>query len=618
MTEPRIVLNSSSAQDEADREIRACLDPTSPRSFFLYAGAGSGKTRALVNALNHAVSEYGSHLRSRGQQIGVITYTNAACDEITRRLDSNSLIQVSTIHCFAWNLISSFHSDIKHWIERSLRESIADLEEKEARGRAGQASLDRQAKLERRRRRLERLPRINKFEYNPVGDNRGRAALNHFEVISLCADFLTKKPLMQRLLIGRFPILLIDESQDTTKTLMEAFLEVDELHRGQFCLGLIGDTMQRIYADGKPDLGRILPAAWATPSKQANYRCPRRIIALLNRIRQAVDQQTQIAPEGALEGHARLFIFGSETTDKAAAELRVCEEMVRATGDDLWSRQTVKKLILEHHMAARRLGFSEMFDPLYSAGSLQTGLLNGTLPGLGLFAHKVLPLLSAQKAKDHFAAWQIVRKFSPLVDTERFLASGDQKRHLQAIRTAVDVVTGVVLENSAATFGEVVSAVNATGLFEIPDGIGTALESLDDDDGSDDPTGEAWRTFAKAPFSQIEPYDAYVSGRAPFATHQGVKGLEFDRVLVAIDDAEARGFMFSYDKLFGARAQEAGRTGSETTVDRTRRLFYVTCSRAKKSLAILAYSVSPERVREHVLREGWFLEDEVQVFRHDH
>ena len=41
---------------------------------------------------------------------------------------------------------------------------------------------------------------------------------------------------------------------------------------------------------------------------------------------------------------------------------------------------------------------------------------------------------------------------------------------------------------------------------------------------------------------------------APFDTHQGVKGLEFPRVFVVIDDEAARGFMFSYEKLFGARA----------------------------------------------------------------
>ena len=120
------------------------------------------------------------------------------------------------------------------------------------------------------------------------------------------------------------------------------------------------------------------------------------------------------------------------------------------------------------------------------------------------------------------------------------------------------------------------------------------------------------------PFAQIEPYAAYVSGEAQFGTHQGVKGLEFPRVMVIIDDSEARGFLFSYDKLFGTKEKtktdlEHEREGKETGIDRTRRLFYVTCSRTQESLAIVAYSNDPEKVRTHVLSEGWFENGEVEV-----
>jgi DNA helicase-2/ATP-dependent DNA helicase PcrA len=120
------------------------------------------------------------------------------------------------------------------------------------------------------------------------------------------------------------------------------------------------------------------------------------------------------------------------------------------------------------------------------------------------------------------------------------------------------------------------------------------------------------------PFAEIEPYEAYISGRSLFATHQGVKGLEFFRVMVVMDYTEARGFLFSYDKLFGAKEktktdQENEKTGKDSTIDRTRRLFYVTCSRTQRSLALLAYSSDPEKIRKYVVTEGWFEQDEVQV-----
>ncbi|MGO7874261.1 ATP-dependent helicase, partial [Rhizobium leguminosarum] len=51
--------------------------------------------------------------------------------------------------------------------------------------------------------------------------------------------------------------------------------------------------------------------------------------------------------------------------------------------------------------------------------------------------------------------------------------------------------------------------------------------------------------------SQVSLYQNYVEGIPPFDTHPGVKGLEFPRVMVVIDDHEARGFMFSYNQLLG-------------------------------------------------------------------
>ena len=124
----------------------------------------------------------------------------------------------------------------------------------------------------------------------------------------------------------------------------------------------------------------------------------------------------------------------------------------------------------------------------------------------------------------------------------------------------------------------------------------------------------AWRNFLETSFDQIERYSQYIQGEAQYDTHQGIKGLEFPRVCVVMDDSEARGFMFSYDKLFGAKEDSKRRDpGQETSIDRTKRLFYVTCSRAEDSLALVAYTSGPEQVRNHVIREGWFKEEEVEL-----
>lgn len=105
--------------EAADEEIKACLNLEKPNSFFLYAGAGSGKTRSLVEALRYVRTTAGAKLLLTARRVGVITYTNAACDEIKQRLSYDPLIDVSTIHSFAWSLIDGYQADIKAWSEKS-------------------------------------------------------------------------------------------------------------------------------------------------------------------------------------------------------------------------------------------------------------------------------------------------------------------------------------------------------------------------------------------------------------------------------------------------------------------------------------------------------------------
>ena len=125
-------------------------------------------------------------------------------------------------------------------------------------------------------------------------------------------------------------------------------------------------------------------------------------------------------------------------------------------------------------------------------------------------------------------------------------------------------------------------------------------------------------TFLKAPFSELDTYRKYVSGLASFDTHQGVKGLEFKRVMVILDDTEARGFMFGYGKLLGDKELSATdlkniSEGKDNSIERTRRLLYVTCSRAERSLALVAYTENPAAVKQHVIDSGWFEESEVDL-----
>jgi DNA helicase-2/ATP-dependent DNA helicase PcrA len=402
--------------DHVDNEIAACLNLSNPKSFFLFAGAGSGKTRSLVTALQHVQKNLSEQLRGKGQRVGVITYTNAASDEIKRRLLFDPLIDVRTIHSFAWSLIEGLNHDIREWLRIDLANDIVQLKAEEAKGKKGtKASATRLSKIESKTNRLQNLPNIRSFTYSPAGDNRKRDALNHPEVLQITSHFLRSKPAMQSILAGRYPILLIDESQDTNKHLIDALFAVQATVKEKFLLGLLGDMMQRIYNDGKDGLGEGLPEDWATPGKKLNYRCPKRIVTLINKVRSTTDKQHQEPRAAAVEGVVRLFVLPSELEGKPAAERAIANHMSKVTGDEEWNKpRAIKTLILEHRMAAARMGFHDAFSPLYDVDSWRTSLLEGTLPALRFFSDQVLSLVNAKRREDRFAVARIAKTFSPL------------------------------------------------------------------------------------------------------------------------------------------------------------------------------------------------------------
>lgn len=119
---------------------------------------------------------------------------------------------------------------------------------------------------------------------------------------------------------------------------LDAFFNLQQRFSDSFSLGLFGDTMQRIYMDGKKDLGRIIPPDWATPSKEINYRCPIRIVKLINKIRISVDKQQQKPADTNPEGIVRLFIVDTNNrVDKIEIENTIAAQMAEFTKDELWS-----------------------------------------------------------------------------------------------------------------------------------------------------------------------------------------------------------------------------------------------------------------------------------------
>lgn len=192
----------------------------------------------------------------------------------------------------------------------------------------------------------------------------------------------------------------------------------------------------------------------------------------------------------------------------------------------------------------------------------------------------------------------------------------DYPEMLAKIRNVLDELRSSNLEEMKVS--EIIEFVQRNMLFVIPDHLTLALNSKEEEVDKDDKESLAWVRALQLPLRQFKAYDDYVHERTPYATHQGVKGLEFPRVLVLIDEEAAKGNMFSYEKLFNVTPLSQTdiknkEMGKENSIDRTSRLFYVTCTRAKESLAILMYTSNTERAKQTAIHNGWFGKNEIDV-----
>ena len=214
--------------NKVDETLERCLLSTPRKSFFLFAGAGSGKTHSLVLLLQKIRDRIGKGLLLQGKQVAVITFTNAATDEIINRLDYSPYFHISTIHSFVWDVIRFYQADIKRLYCQYIQEDIAELEAKlvKAVSKTTKTYLSNLEKCNGLKERYEKAQAIDKFVYNPNGSNPEYNALKHAEVIKISAQMIMESKMLQRIIAQRYPILLIDESQDTKKELVDAFFKI--------------------------------------------------------------------------------------------------------------------------------------------------------------------------------------------------------------------------------------------------------------------------------------------------------------------------------------------------------------------------------------------------------
>ena len=334
-------------------------------------------------------------------------------------------------------------------------------------------------------------------------------------------------------------------------------------------------------------------------------------------------------------GVVRMFIGDAnlETAEKVGKERDCAAAMAGVTGLDAWAEgtRTFKTLALEHKLAAQRGGF---FDAYFAMDLLDKDAAspksNGERTGPSMVRPLLGPVLELEKCfslggeLDEFAGMNVLRSAKAL---DRLPDGVNERRaELTKLHDAVTAFGAAALKVNA-TVRDALEPLMAAKVFDADERLIEAFANMTPPPDAPkvvsreertDRLRRGWSHLFDTPWKQVSRYRAYLSGDAELATHQVVKGSEFPHVMVVMDDHDARGFLFSYDKLFGAKQLSEGdndniAAGQETTVDRTLRLLYVTCSRAEESLGLVLWASDRAAAVDAIRATGWFLPEEIIV-----
>lgn len=525
------------------------------RSFRLEAGAGAGKTYSLIKALKYLMGQYKDVFPRRGQQIACITFTNVAKDEIAARTDRSPLIYCETNHAFCWSLISGFQKPL-----RALVEALPSWQEKltEEGGSLG-----------------NRMIEYSLGHRSLRGD---RALLHHDDVLPLTIALMEHEK-FRRVLASQFPVILVDEYQDTDKDWMEAIKAKFLGQPGSPLFGFFGDHWQKIYEGG---CGALEHPAITEIGKEANFRSVTTIVDPLNRMRpslkQFVEDPTQV-------GYARIFHTNHWAGERQKgahwggdlplpvghAVLAGVKARLEADGWDLSPSQT-KILMLTHKLLAAEQGYTN----LAASFRYNEAFIKKESPHIAFLVDELEPACEAFESHQYGAMFEVLGRTAPLL-----------KRHSDKVawHTAMSEVGQLRI---SGTVGDVIDYLLERRRPRLPDSVEKLerqLREFDREASTEMPPvlGDVEK-LRQVRYAEVRALRGYLAGYSPFETKHGVKGAEFENVLVVVGRGWSR---YNFGEMLELAGSGEVPPGKQDAFERNRNLFYVACSRPKRRLAVL-------------------------------
>ncbi|WP_394664933.1 UvrD-helicase domain-containing protein [uncultured Chryseobacterium sp.] len=628
------------------QEIFQCIDED--RNFLLSGGAGSGKTYSLVSVIRQFISENPS------KKVACMTYTNAAVKEIEERVNHKNL-NVSTIHDFLWDSIKHFQKELKAaLVSLSNDENVSSISIDELSPVPDNYFDD-----------LEKGIQYKEFFRIREG------IISHDELL-IVANFLFEKyPKLCDIIKDKYRCIFIDEYQDTSREVVDIFLTHFKNSNKKNIIGFFGDAMQSIYEDGIGNLDDYKGDAEDTVKevkKEQNRRNPQEIINLANKLRtdgiQQIPSTDSTAPNmlnGTIKEGKVLFLYSS------ADDLGIIRQYLTDNfGWDFNNSKETKELNLTHNLIAGKAGFrtlmniydsdqilkyrdriknyikdqsvtvdfsektfGEVIDILQQDKSGAELRAVSPTPAMQTFINNNVELFDYAKSFNYSEFLKIYVSKDQLLDDKKQDEDDENKKgskrdnlikHLFKIQTNIslykngkyneflrvtDYRSRILTIADKRVLKENIEELMFVGDKTIEEVINDANDKgicISNNDGLNSfktKNSYLYNRVKDLKFSEFQNLYKYLEGQTPFSTQHKTKGTEFNNVLVILDNGRWNDYNFEYLFLNDVR---------QSVLERTQKIFYVCCTRAKENLAVFYHNPSAQVVAK---AKEWFGEQNV-------
>lgn len=546
MSENRHGAHYEHAKAEADKIDKKIIETLqSGCSFRIEAGAGSGKTYSLNKVIEWIQANKWVEYNRKKQNVVCITYTNAAVDVIAERLSKDSFIIPSTIHSFAWNAIKQYQGFLINIVANDP-DFVADEGDFVA---------------------------VNEVTYT-LGHRykeNGIQYLYHDDVLKLFCKLLDNAK-FRRVFADKYPLILIDEYQDSYAPIINRFIEYFVSNKTGPQFGFFGDAWQTIYQSNKA-CGTIEHKNLRVIKKGSNFRSAPRIVDFLNDIRPDLPQTSAIDD---FDGEVIVVTCDDYTGTRRvernfngelpAEELRTrLNNVVDKIKQDTPKEETLKVLMITHRVLASQQGYDRLLN------ILNDGLRDKEDPFLLFFIDTVEPIFQALNTSN----------MQLLFDTLGIKRYPIRKK---AEKNEWRILQQQLCEARTKRAIDVFEVVNKSKLIPIPPKLEGWYHLYQNTPETLYGAAASIQEFLNLDYAQFIAVKDFLRPEAQFSTEHGVKGEEYDNVVFVVSKGWNQYQFETYAPMINGTAPIP--SGREAAFERNRNLFYVCCSRPKKRLIL--------------------------------